>query len=160
MVSILLPHDIIRFILEYNIPKSINNLFRKKSNYLYFDYYLSNYHQKLLDCHKEAMGKKPCYYKVSVGGFTPGISDSPTWHNFKRNSTIKEWYYINGVLNHIELELFAIEITPERPPNDRYWHSRDIRLYYGWKRCNDTQFWNEIARINSYQRETFSPGFY
>ncbi len=174
MVSILLPNDIIRYILEYNIPKSINNLFRKKSNYLYFDYYLSNYHIKLLDCHKEAMGKRPCYYKVSVGGFTPGISDSPIWHYFKKNSTIREWYYINGVANYIELELFAIEITPERPPNDRYWHStvgnlrsiednlwsRDIRLYYGWKRCNDQQFLNQIARINSYQRDALSPGFY
>ena len=155
-----IPEEIIRYILQFNINKVIYNLFTKKPNNIFFNYYFSNYHQKLLNCHKEAMEKRPCYYKVSVGGFTPGISDSPTWHDFKRNSTIRVWYYINGVANYIELELFAIEITPERPPNNVYWHSRDMRLYYGWKRCNDRQFLNQIARINSYQRDALSPGFY
>ena len=155
-----IPEEIIRYILQFNINKVIYNLFTKKPNNIFFNYYFSNYHKKLFNCHKEIMNSRPCYYKISVGGFTPGISDSPTWHNFKRNSTIKEWYYIDGVQNYIELELSAIEITPERPPNNVYWHSRDIRLYYGWKRCNDPQFWNQIARINSLQRETFSPGFY
>ena len=159
-----IPEEIIRHILEFNTNKIIYNLFKNKTNNIFFYYYISKYYLKLSNCHKELMKKRPCYYKVSVAGFTPGISDSPTWHNFKRNSTIIESYYINGVLNHIELELFAIEITPEtynlKPEITTNDKSRDIRLYYGWKRLNDQQFLNEIRKAHINKLKIFSPGFY
>jgi hypothetical protein len=57
------------------------------------------------------------------------------------------------------VSLHAIEITPERPPNDRYWHSRDMNLYYGWSKMTDINFWETVTKANLYH-DTFSPGYY
>ena len=65
----------------------------------------------------------------------------------------------NGRTYQFPLQLHAIEITPEREPNDRYWHSRDINLYYGWGKMTDHDFWNTITKANLYH-DTFSPGYY
>ena len=61
-----LPEEIIQEILSYN----------------------ADFHPNFMKCHEELLIDRPCYYKRVHAGFKPGISDSPTWHNFsKRNNT-------------------------------------------------------------------------
>jgi len=116
-----LPEEIIRYILEYN----------------------ADFHPNLLKCHAELLEDRPCYYKRVVAGFEPGICDSPTWHNFKKNETIRVPFSTS--MGQIKYgTLYAIEITPKRHRSNRYWHSRDIILYYGWGRMSDPKFWNPI----------------
>ena len=72
---------------------------------------------------------------------------SSNWDNFKRNDEIRIWrratrnrrdtfWWTYDV--SMKLKLRAIEITPEREvyggeeEQGRWWHSRDIILYYGW----------------------------
>ncbi len=123
--------------------------------------YAPDFHPNLLKCHAQLLENRPCYYKRVHVGFKPGISDSPTWHNFPaRNHNINvRFQTAMGEPYTFPLKLHAIEITPERPPNDRYWHSRDMNLYYGWAKMTDLDFWNTITKANLLY-DTFSPGYY
>ena len=123
--------------------------------------YAPDFHDNLKKCHGEILENRPCFYKRVHAGFSPGISDSPTWHNFSNKN-----HFINvpiltlmGSINMYYLKLHAIEITPHRPKNDRYWHNRDINLYYGWARMKDLDFWNTITRANV-EYDKLSPGYY
>ena len=81
-----------------------------------------NFRDKLKACQEEFLDKhRPCYFKKVVAGFSPGIADSPTWHNFAKNDTIRIWNNRpSGPMEYTVLKLHAIEITPHRPPNDRH----------------------------------------
>lgn len=122
--------------------------------------YAPDYHDNLLRTHKEMLDNRPCYYKKVIAGFSPGIADSPTWDNFKRNDEIRLWKLGTGAgpMEYMVLKLHAIEITSHRPPNDRYWHDRDINLYYGWRRATDRNFWREI--LSAEKHWDFKPGYY
>ena len=135
---ILLPEEIIRLILSF-APDFRDNLKR---------------------CQKEMLlYHRPLYVKRVVAGFSPGIADSPTWHNFSKNDSIRIWKYGNvGPMEYMILKLHAIEITSHRPPNDRHWHDRDIILYYGWSKPTNKYFWNTVLQWNKY-REEFTPGY-
>ena len=120
-----------------------------------------NFRNKLKACQEEYLEKhRPCYFKKVVLGFTPGISDSPTWHNFKKHDTLRIWNRRQeGPMEYTVLELHAIEITPYRSPNDVYWHDRDIILYYGWTKPTNHHFWNIVLSWNIHA-EQFAPGYY
>ena len=93
-------------------------------------------------------------------GFTPGIADSPTWHNFKKHDTLRIWNRRQaGPMEYTVLGLHAIEITPHRPPNDKIYHDRDIILYYGWTKPTNHHFWNIVLSWNIHA-EQFAPGYY
>lgn len=140
MSNILLPEDIINLILSY-APDFRDNLKKCQKELLY-------YH-------------RPCYYKRVHAGFKPGISDSPTWHNFSSKNNRIPIHYRTTESSHetIYLDLHAIEITPEREPNSRYWHSRDMNLYYGWSKITNPHFWNTVIKSNLLY-DTFTPGHY
>ena len=132
---ILLPEEIIELILSY----------------------APDYRDNLKRCQKELLSNhRPVYYKKVHAGFEP-IADSPTWHNFKRNDEIKVWRRGNiyGPMEYMKLKLYAIEITPERTSpaeRERYWHNRDINLYYGWSKISNKELWNIICEWNSENR--------
>ena len=123
--------------------------------------YAPDFRDNLKKCQWELLQNRPCFYKRVHAGFKPGISDSPTWHNFSnKNSFIN--VPIKTIMGNIcmySLKLHAIEITPERQPNDRHWHSRDMNLYYGWARMKDISYWNRITRANA-DYDKLSPGYY
>ena len=128
--------------------------------------YAPDFHDNLLSCHEEILtNHRPIYYKKVIGGFTPGISDSPNWHNFKRNDEIRIWrrgtHNFAGPMVFMKLKLFAIEISPERNAADiaRHWHSRDIILYYGWVNNPDIHFHYTLCEWNQYNNE-LCPGYY
>lgn len=123
--------------------------------------YAPDFHENLLKCHTELLKNRPCYYKRVHAGFKPGISDSPTWHNFsKKNNNINVWIRTpTREVRPVPLTLHAIEITPERQPNNRYWHSRDMNLYYGWAKMTDMNFWDTVVKANLFH-DTFTPGYY
>lgn len=122
-----------------------------------------NFRDNLMNCQFEMLDKhRPCYFKRVVAGFSPGISDDPTWHNFRRNDILtvmrrRENRY--GPRDYMNFQLHAIEITPERPQNDHYYHNRDMVLYYGWSKPTNREFWNTILTWNRNSFE-FSPGYY
>jgi len=124
-----------------------------------------NFRDNLKRCQEEMLDKhRPCYYKKVLAGFSPGIADSPTWHNFKKNNEIKIWRRSPNVENYGRMEcmilnLHGIEITPHRPPNDRFWHDRDMVLYYGWSKPTNKYFWDTILKWNR-NSEEFTPGYY
>ena len=64
----------------------------------------------------ELLKNRPCYYKRVHAGFKPGISDSPTWHNFsERNNTIRVWIRTpNGEQIPIPLNLHATQRQRQR----------------------------------------------
>ena len=140
---ILLPEEIIELILSY----------------------APDFRDNLKHCQKEMLLKhRPVYYKKVICGFSPGIANSPTWHNFsQKNNKIRIWRRGNiyGPMEYMELRLHAIEITPHRPPNDHYWHDRDMYLYYGWVKLNNNNLWNTICEWNSEcSSYEFCPGYY
>ena len=117
MSNILLPEDIINLILSY-APDFRDNLKKCQTELLF-------YH-------------RPCYYKKVRCGFKPGISDSPTWHNFSaRNNRIPIHYKINEGLHK----------------------TIHLNLYYGWSKITNPHFWNTITEANSLY-DTFTPGRY
>ena len=120
-----------------------------------------NFRDKLKACQEEFLDKhRPCYFKKVVAGFSPGIADSPNWHNFSKNSSIRIWNSRpSGPMEYTVLDLHAIEITPHRPPNDRHWHDRDMVLYYGWSKPTNKHFWNMVLTWNRH-RDQFIPGYY
>ena len=120
-----------------------------------------NFRDKLKACQKEFLdNNRPCYFKKVLAGFSPGIADSPTWHNFSKNDSIRIWKYGNvGPMEYMILKLHAIEITSYRPPNDRHWHDRDIILYYGWSKPTNKYFWDTVLKYNRHRNE-FTPGYY
>lgn len=120
-----------------------------------------NFRDNLKACQEEFLDKhRPCYFKRVVAGFSPGIADSPTWHDFGKNSSIRIWNQNHlGPMEYTVLELHAIEITPHRPPNDRHWHDRDMVLYYGWSKPTSKYFWNTVLSWNRHH-EQFIPGYY
>jgi len=120
-----------------------------------------NFRDNLKSCQEEMLDKhRPCYYKKVLAGFSPGIADSPTWHNFKKNHEIRIWKYgIAGPMEYMVLKLHAIEITQQRPSNDRHWHDRDMVLYYGWSKPTNKYFWDTILKYNRHRNE-FTPGYY
>ena len=139
---ILLPEEIIELILSY-APDFRDNLKR---------------------CQEEMLlSHRPLYVKKVVAGFSPGIADSPTWHNFSnRNNILRIWRQgANVPMTYMELKLHAIEITPQRPPNDTHWHDRDMYLYYGWTKADNKIYFDTIyewnTESNSYE---FTPGYY
>ena len=134
---ILLPEEIIKEILSY----------------------APDYHDNLLRTHKEMLENRPCYYKKVVAGFSPGIADSPTWHNFKKNDEIRVWKRgIRGPMEYVLLKLHAIEITPWRNTNVVRYHNRDINLYYGWAKARNEYFWQEI--LSAERHWDFKPEYY
>ena len=134
---ILLPEEIIKEILSY----------------------APDYHDNLLRTHKEMLENRPCYYKKVVAGFSPGIADSPTWHNFKKNDEIRVWKRgIRGPMEYVLLKLHAIEITPWRNTNVVRYHNRDINLYYGWAKARNEYFWQEI--LSADRHWDLKPGYY
>ena len=135
-----------------NLPDEIINLILS---------YAPNFRDKLKNCHYEMLDNhRPCYFKKCIAGFSPGIADSPNWHNFKNNDKIRIWNHNHaGPMQYMILKLHAIEITPHRPPNDRHWHARDIILYYGWSKATNKYFWNTVLQWNKY-RDEFTPGYY
>ena len=105
--------------------------------------YKKNHHRKLKLCHGQIFSDhRPVYYKKVIGGFSPGIGDSPTWEHFSnRNNEISQWTRNNK--ETMVLTLHAIEITPY----SHYTDERYIILYYGWvylKKLNDGVF-NQIC---------------
>ena len=140
---ILLPEEIIELILSY-APDFRDNLKR---------------------CQEEMLlSHRPLYVKRVVAGFSPGIADSPTWHNFSnKNNVIRIWRQGARVpMTYMELKLHAIEITPQRPPDQiTHWHDRDMYLYYGWTKADNKIYFDTIyewnTESNSYE---FSPGYY
>ena len=120
-----------------------------------------NFRDRLKACQEEFLDNhRPCYFKKVVAGFSPGIADSPTWHKFYKNDSIRIWNHSHlGPMEYTVLKLHAIEITPHRPPNDRYWHDRDMILYYGWSKPTNKHFWNMVLSWNQYH-EQFIPGYY
>ena len=146
---ILLPEEIIELILSY-APDFRDNLKR---------------------CQKEMMlTHRPLYVKKVVAGFSPGIADSPTWPNFGiKNNEIRIWRLgtINAPMEYMLLKLHAIEITPEREVYGgeeevwRWWHTRDMYLYYGWTKADNKTYFDTIydwnTESNSYE---FTPGYY
>ena len=118
--------------------------------------YKKNHHRKLKLCHEQIFSDhRPVYYKKVILGFSPGIADSPTWHNFTKKNKISCWS--RNYEETMKIILHAIEITPQIPPNDRYYHDRDMYLYYGWvnlKKLNDGVF-NQIC--SSFE---FFPDYY
>ena len=139
---ILLPEEIIELILSY-APDFRDNLKRCQEEMLL-------YH-------------RPLYVKRAKLGFSPGIADSPTWHNFSnKKNIIRIWRQgANVPMTYMELKLHAIEITPHRPPNDTHWHDRDMYLYYGWTKADNKTYFNTLyewnTESNSYE---FTPGYY
>lgn len=144
---ILLPEEIIRLILSF-APDFRDNLKR---------------------CQKEMMlTHRPLYVKKVVAGFSPGVADSPTWDNFKKNDVIRVWRQGARVpMTYMELKLHAIEITPEREvyggeeEAGRWRHSRNMYLYYGWTKADNEIYFNTIyewdTESNSYE---FTLGYY
>ena len=129
--------------------------------------YAPDFRDNLKLCQKELLLKhRPIYYKKVIAGFSPGIADSPTWHNFsKKHNKIRIWRtgnYAGPGLEYMELKLHAIEITPHRAPDQqRHWHDRDINLFYGWTRLSNNNAWNTICEWNSESSHYgFSPGYY
>ena len=126
-----------------------------------------DFHDNLLLCHKEMLtDHRPIYYKKVVAGFKPGIADSSDWNNFKRNDEIRIWRRATRGNNDpplifMKLNLYAIEITPERTEEERvrHWHARDINLYYGWTKITNKYFWNTVCKWNQYNNE-LCPGYY
>lgn len=132
--------------------------------------YAPDFHDNLLSCHEEILtNHRPIYYKKVVGGFTPGIGNSPDWENFKRNDEIRIWrrgtYNIAGPMVFMKLKLYAIEITPEREiyggeeEAGHWWQQRDINLYYGWTKISNKYFWDTLCEWNNYNNE-LCPGYY
>ena len=145
------------FLLMSELPEEIIELILS---------YAPDFHDNLLSCHEEMLtDHRPIYYKKVVAGFTPGIADSPNWHNFKKNDEIRIWrrgtHNLAGPMVFMKLKLFAIEISPERNAADiaRHWHSRDIILYYGWAKLKNKYFWNTLCEWNQYNNE-LCPGYY
>lgn len=144
---VVLPEEIIELILSYG----------------------PNFHDNLLSCHKEILtDHRPIYYKKVVVGFTPGIANNLDWHNFKKNHEIRIWRRAirgnqNGPMVFMKLNLYAIEITPERlslrGEGVRHFHSRDINLYYGWTKIKNKYFWHTLCEWNQYNNE-LCPGYY
>ena len=128
---ILLPEEIIELILSF-APDFRDNLKR---------------------CQKEMLlYHRPLYVKKVVAGFSPGIADSSTWHNFSnKNSEIRIWRRgtINGPMQYMLLKLHTIEITPYRGRSDINWHNRDMNLYYGWTKMNNYKYLSELFEWNT-----------
>ena len=120
-----------------------------------------NFRDKLKACQEEFLDNhRPCYFKKVLLGFSPGIADDPTWHDFARQDTLRIWNQGHvGPMEYTVLRLHAIEITPFRQPNDRYWHDRDMVLYYGWSKPTNKHFWNMVLSWNRHA-EQFVPGYY
>ena len=139
---ILLPEEIIDLILSY-APDFRDNLKR---------------------CQEEMMlTHRPLYVKKVIAGFSPGIADSPTWHDFSdRNNVIRIWRQGARIpMTYMELRLHAIEITPHRPPNATHWHDRDMHLYYGWAKADDKTYFHTIYEWNTDSNNyEFTPGYY
>ncbi|VVU94468.1 hypothetical protein CPAV1605_190 [seawater metagenome] len=148
-----LPEEIIRYILDFNF--NTNRFLKFNSNKEYFAFNLIH-NPKLFKCHSELMLNRPYYYKKVIAGFTPGISDSSNWHNFSRNEIINICNRYNSDI--VQVKLHAIEITPERPDNNYYWHSRDIYLYYGWVRKKELS--TDPILSKEYSIYDFRPGQY
>ena len=141
---ILLPEEIIELILSY----------------------APNFRDNLKLCQKEMLLKhRPIFLKKVIAGFSPGIGDSTTWHNFsKKNNKIRicrTGNYNGPGLQYMELKLHAIEITPHITQNEADWHDRDIYLFYGWARISNNNVWNTICEWNSESTHYgFFPGYY
>ena len=130
-----------------------------------------DYHDNLLSCHKELLTyHRPMYYKRVNAGFTPGISDSLDWNNFKRNDEIRLWKRTptvenNGAILFMTLNLYAIEITPEievyggEEEQGHWWYSRYINLYYGWTKATSDIFKRTLGEWNQYGND-LCPGYY
>ena len=120
-----------------------------------------NFRDNLKRCQVEMLDKhRPCYYKKVLAGFSPGLADSPTWHNFpERNNRIRIWNNnLRGPREFMYLNLHAIEITKYRDRPDRHF-KRFINLYYGWSKPTNKYFWDTILKWNRYNDE-FNPGYY
>ena len=116
-MSILLPEEIIRHILEFN----------------------ADFHPNLLACHEEMLKDPPYYWKKVCGGFKPCIGDHVTWGDFKKCNERIRMDYNPETMTHNYLwneyvNLYAIEISAEITPKNGGYNSRNIYLYYGWKR--------------------------
>ena len=132
--------------------------------------YAPDFRDNLKNCQMEILDNhRPIYLKKVIAGFTPGIADSPTWHNFSdRNNVIRVWRQGARVpMTYIELKLHAIEITPEREvyggeeEAGRWWHTRNMYLYYGWTKADNKIYFDTIYEwnIESINYE-FTPGYY
>ena len=88
-----------------------------------------------------------------------------TYHKVLENHEIRIWRRAtrgnhNPPLIFMKLNLYAIEITPERTPGvGEYWPTRDIILYYGWTKITNKYFWHTLCEWNQYNNE-LSPGYY
>jgi len=149
------------FILMSQLPEEIIELILS---------YAPDFHDNLLSCHRELLtDHRPIYYKKVVGGFKPGIGNSPDWDNFKGNDEIRIWrpgtHNFGGPMVFMKLKLRAIEITPEREvyggeeEAGRWWNTRNIILYYGWTKMTNKYFWNRYFLWNQYNNE-LCPGYY
>ena len=121
----LLPDEIIRHILEFN----------------------ADFHPKLLACHKEMLKDPPYYWKkVCRRRFSWDIP----WCDFKRKRQIRMDYNPTMPQWNEYLYLYAIEISAEITPKNGEYNSRNIYLYYGWKRRkNFNHIWYQRS-LNSF----------
>ncbi len=130
--------------------------------------YAPNFRDNLKNCQMEILDNyRPIYLKKVIAGFAPGIADSPTWHNFKKNQEIRIWRRggnLYGPMEFMKINLHAIEITKERTSaaeRERHWHTRDIILYYGWTRLDNRILWRLMCDWNTGEhRGEFTPGYY
>ncbi len=131
---IILPDDIIRHILEYN----------------------ANYHPNLLECHKELLKNRPCYYKRVVSSFRIDVENM---RMFKINTD--HLIYINILYEepYIKLNLNAIEVSPVISGYP-YTDFRNIVLYYGWTRETDSKLMRRVLGANNRIADIMSPGYY
>jgi len=120
--------------------------------------YAPDFRDNLKKCHTELLQDRPCFYKKVHLGYSPGLADDPMFIADPFINVAIPTPVSNNI-QMMSLELHAIEITPKRPPNDRYWHDRDINLYYGWSKMSNKYFWNIILKANLHY-DTFSPGYY
>ena len=112
--------------------------------------------KKLKLCHEQLLLNRPFSLKKRTLGLIRAIGHSPTWNTLSTRDII---IFEAGSESPARLKLHAIEITPHRPPNDRHWHDRDMKLYYGWSKPTNKHFWNMVLSWNRHH-EQFIPGYY
>jgi len=131
---VILPTEIINYILEYNVA----------------------FHPKLLKCHKELLSNRPLYYHKSVDVFT----QKDNFNTFIRN---KQFFIINSRSNYypfdrvqVKLPLHCIEIHQQLYTSNGFGF-RNFVFYYGWGKKKDLDKVKMLSFKSSYP---LSPDFY
>jgi len=131
---VILPTEIINYILEYNVA----------------------FHPKLLKCHKELLSNRPLYYHRIADIFTEKDNFN-TFIKDKQNFTINShsnYYPFDRV--QVKLSLHCIEIQPQLYTSNGFGF-RNCIFYYGWGKKKDLARVKMLSYKSSYP---LSPDFY